>query len=95
MADTATTERLKAIDAKLDELNSHVLTTLTAHGERHSHHAETLKRYGTRLDKHQDEIHELKRSQAVGKAKIGFGERAWWLFASAVVGVGVYLLKGG
>jgi len=95
MADTATTERLKAIDAKLGQLNDHVLTTLTAHGVRHDSHTETLARHEKLHVKAQADIILINQALAVGKVKIGYGERVSWMLFSAVVATGVYYFRGG
>lgn len=83
MTEPSLAHRLDRFEQKLDKV-ADALSTLARMEERQAFTHETLARFGKRLDEHDIQIGTLQRAGDVHKAKIGFGERVWWLALGAV-----------
>ena len=93
--DSQVVKRLDRFESKLDKLADAVLTIARVE-ERQAQHARTMERIWNSLDALTTRVGNLETLQSKHSTKLGFGERVWWIAASAGIGLlAVYLRSKG
>lgn len=80
-----TDDRLNRIESKLDRL-AEAMTTLVRVEERMSAFNDRLGVIDARLTRHSDRLDIVEKVSNSSRQTLGFGERMFWVFVSAVAG---------
>ena len=98
-------QRLDRLETKLDKLVELTGDIRVLRGQM-AQQSESLARAFARIEEHdkridsmqvesETAIHDLTLHASKADIKLGFGERVWWMIASAVVGLAVYFFQSG
>lgn len=85
-------KRLDRFESKLDKLADAVLTIARVE-ERQSQHARTMERIWSSMESMNTRLSTVETLQSKESVKIGFGERVWWIAASAGIGMIAFYLR--
>ena len=94
------TDDTARIDARLDRLEGKLDKLVELTGDikvlqrQQAQNSESLSRAFAKIEQRDSRLDELHLKVRGSELKLGFGERLWWLIATAGIGIAAYFLRG-
>ena len=87
-------KRMDRFEVKIDKLSEAVFAIVRVE-ERQAQHASSMNRMFTAVEKMERRVLTLENVVTTNTIKVGFGERVWWVVATAGVGFIAWFAKNG